>query len=87
MPDLGYNLFFRVAASDGVTSDMIGGPEKIMTAFGGDVVFRLGSGSLLSSTARRIAPPLHLKHYLRLLTVKNSMWMSTIFTGSMPMQT
>lgn len=56
VPDLGYNLFFSLAAFNGVTYDKIGGPEKIMTAFGGDVVFRLGSGSLLSSTARRIAP-------------------------------
>ena len=56
VPDLGYNLFSPVAAFDGVTYDKIGGPEKIMTVFGGDVVFRLGSGSLLSSTAHRIPP-------------------------------
>ena len=49
-------MFSPVAAFDGVTYDKIGGPEKIMTAFGGDVAFRLGSGSLLSSTVRRILP-------------------------------
>ena len=56
MPDLGCNLFSPVAAFDGVTYDKFGGPEKFMTAFGGDVVFRLVSGSLLSSTALRIPP-------------------------------
>ena len=56
MPDLGYNLFSPTAAFDGMTYDTIGGPDRIMTALGGEVVFRLGHDNLLSSQARRIEP-------------------------------
>ena len=56
VPDLGYNLFSPTSVFDGLTYDVMGGPDKIMTAFGGDVVFRLGRDNLLSSKTRRIDP-------------------------------
>ena len=56
VPELGYNFFSPVAEFDGVTCDLIGGPDKIMTAFGGSVIFRQDDGKTLTTTARRVAP-------------------------------
>ena len=56
VPELGYFFFSPVAEFDGVTCDLIGGPDRIMTAFGGGVIFRQDDGNTLSTTARRVAP-------------------------------
>lgn len=56
VPDLGYNLFSPVAEFDGMTYDVIGGPDRIMTVFGGTIVFRQDNGNTLTARARRVAP-------------------------------
>ncbi|CAN0387937.1 unnamed protein product [Scytosiphon promiscuus] len=51
-PNLGYNLFSPNAEFDGESWDHLGGPDRVLTAFDGQVIFQNYDGMLVSPAYR-----------------------------------
>ena len=51
-PNLGYNLFSPNAEFDGETWNRHGGPDKVLTAFDGNVTFENQNGMLVVTAYR-----------------------------------